>query len=67
MQKSFSDLKYAAKKNLVRHDRFPTEIDSVTPWSNLHKLVDPFYPRGEGARRLPIGLARMLRNVLLEH
>jgi IS5 family transposase len=31
MQKSFSDLEYAAKKKLTRRDRFLVEIDSVTP------------------------------------
>jgi IS5 family transposase len=61
MQKSFSDLEYAAKKKLKRRDRFLAEIDSVTPCSKLHKLVEPFYPKVEGAGRTPIGLARMLR------
>lgn len=61
MQKSFSDLEYAAKKKLTRRDLFLAEIESVTPWSMLHKLVEPFYPKVEGAGRPPIGLARMLR------
>jgi transposase, IS5 family len=58
MQKSFSDLEYGAKKKFMRSDRFLAEIDSVTPWG---KLIEPFYPRVEGAGRPPIGLARMLR------
>ena len=37
------------------------EIDSVTPWSKLQKLIEPFYPKVEVAGRPPIGLARMLR------
>jgi len=61
MQKSFSDLEYAAKKKLTRRDRFLAEIDSVTPWGKLHKAIEPFYPKVEGAGRPPIGLARMLR------
>src|SRR5450830_577020 len=61
MQKSFSDLEYAAKKKLTRRDRFLAEIDSVTPWGKLHKAVEPFYPKVEGAGRPPIGLARMVR------
>ena len=61
MQKSFSDLEYAAKKKLTRRDRFLAEIDKVTPWSQLHQLIAPFYPKAEGVRRPPIGLARMLR------
>jgi IS5 family transposase len=61
MQKSFSDLEYSSKKKLTRRDRFLKEIDSVTPWSKLHKLVEPFYPKVQDAGRPPIGLARMLR------
>ena len=61
MQKSFSDLEYAAKKKLTRRDRFLAEIDLATPWGKLHKLIEPCYPKGEGAGRPPIGLARMLR------
>jgi tetratricopeptide (TPR) repeat protein len=61
MQKSFADLEYAAKKKLTRRDRFLAEIDSVTPWGKLHRLVEPFYPKVAGAGRPPIGLARMLR------
>ena len=61
MQKGFSDLEYAAKKKLMRRDRFLAKIDSVTPWSKLHELTEPHYPKVEGAGRPPIGLARMLR------
>lgn len=61
MQKSFSDLEYAAKKKLTRRDRFLAKIDEVTPWSQLHQLIEPFYPKAEGAGRPPVGLARMLR------
>ena len=61
MQKSFSDLEYAAKKKLTRRDRFLAEIDTVTPWGKLHQLIEPFYPKVTGAGRPPIGLARMLR------
>jgi IS5 family transposase len=53
MQKSFSDLEYAAKK-LTRRDRCLAEIDSVTSRGSLHKLVDPFYPKVEGPRRSPM-------------
>ena len=61
MQESFSDLEYAAKKKLTRRDRFLAEIESVTPWGKPHKVIEPFYPKVEGAGRPPIGLARMLR------
>ena len=66
MQKSFSDLEYAAKKKLTRRDRFLAKIDSVTPWSKLHDLIEPHYPKVEGAGRPPIGLARMLRMYVVQ-
>lgn len=61
MQSSFSDLEYAAKKKLTRRDRFLAEIEAVTPWSAMVVVLEPFYPKGEGRGRPPIGLERMLR------
>jgi IS5 family transposase len=61
MQKSFSDLEYAAKKKITRRDRFLGEINALTPWSALAAEIEPFYPKGEGRGRPPIGLERMLR------
>ena len=61
MQASFSDLEYAAKKKMTRRDRFLGEINAVTPWSALVAEVQPFYPKGEGRGRPPIGIERMLR------
>ena len=61
MQASFSELEYAAKKKVTRRDRFLGEIDAVTPWSALVAEIEPFYPKGNGRGRPPIGLERMLR------
>lgn len=61
MQSSFSDLEYAAKKKLTRRDRFLAEIDAVTPWAALAAELEPFYPKGQGRGRPPVGLERMLR------
>jgi len=61
MQASFSDLEYAAKKKVTRRDRFLGDIEAVTPWSALVAEIEPFYPKGEGRGRPPIGLERMLR------
>ena len=58
MQRSFSELEYAAKKKQTRRDRFLSEIDQATPWGKLHQLVEPYYPKNQGAGRPPIGLAR---------
>jgi IS5 family transposase len=61
MQSSFSELEYAAKKKMTRRDRFLAQIEAVTPWAVLEADISPFYPKGEGRGRRPIGLARMLR------
>jgi IS5 family transposase len=61
VQSSFSALEFAAKKKLTRRERFLREIDAVTPWSDLMARIEPFYPKGTGRGRPPIGLARMLR------
>jgi transposase, IS5 family len=61
MQASFSELEYAAKKKMTRRDRFLGEINTVTPWSALMAEIEPFYPKGEGRGRPPIGVERMLR------
>jgi len=61
MQASFSDLEYAAKKKVTRRDRLLGEINAVTPWSALVAEIQPFYPKGEGRGRPPVGVERMLR------
>ena len=61
MQASFSDLEYAAKKRVTRPERFLSEIEAVTPWLALVAEIEPFYPKGEGRGRPPIGVHRMLR------
>jgi IS5 family transposase len=61
MQASFSDLEYAAKRRVTRRDRFLSEIEAVTPWLALVAEIEPFYPKGEGRGRPPIGVHRMLR------
>ena len=61
MQSSFSDAEYASKKKLTRRDRFLAEIETATPWAALVAVLLPYYPKGDGRGRPPIGLERMLR------
>jgi transposase, IS5 family len=61
MQSSFADLEYAAKKRRTRRERFLGEIEAVTPWAALATEIAPFYPKGGGPGRPPIGLERILR------
>ena len=66
MQKSFADLEYAAKRKTTRRERFLAELDRITPWSELLGALAPFYPKGEGRGRPPIGLERMLRMYIVQ-
>ena len=61
MQSSFSELEYAAKKRQTRRDRFLAEIEAVTPWPSLAKVIAPYYPSSGGRGRPPVGLERILR------
>jgi IS5 family transposase len=67
MQKSFSDLEFAAKKKQTRRERFLEEIGALVPWAELIAAIAPFYPKGEGRGRPPVGLERMLRMYVVQH
>jgi IS5 family transposase len=60
-QSSFSEVEFASKKKQTRRDRFLAEIEAATPWSALVAALLPYYPKGDGRGRPPIGLERMLR------
>ena len=51
----------------TRRDQFLSEMNTVVPWEKLTALIEPLYPRGEGAGRPPVGLERMLRIHFLQH
>ena len=67
MQTTFSELEYAAKKKQTRRDRFLADIEAVTPWSALVVAIEPFYPKGDGRGRPPIGVERMLRMYIAQN
>jgi IS5 family transposase len=60
-QATFSDAEFANKKKQTRRDRFLSEIEAATPWPELLAALLPYYPKGEGRGRPPVGLERMLR------
>ena len=67
MQTSFSELEYTAKKKVTRRDRFLGDLEQLVPWSALIAAIKPYYPKGEGRGRPPIGLERMLRMYIAQH
>ena len=60
-QTSFSEAEFASKKRLTRRERFLAEIEAATPWPALVAALLPYYPKGDGRGRPPLGLERMLR------
>jgi len=60
-QTSFSEAEFASKKKLTRRERFLAEIETATPWPALVAALLPYYPKGDGRGRPPMGLERMLR------
>jgi len=65
-QSSFAEAEFAGKKKLTRRERFLAEIEAITPWAALVAALLPYYPKGEGKGRPPIGLERMLRMYIVQ-
>jgi IS5 family transposase len=51
----------------TRREQFLDEMDKIIPWEGLCDVIEPFYPKPEGAGRRPVGLERMLRIHFLQH
>jgi len=65
-QSSFSEAEFASKKKQTRRERFLAEIETITPWSALVSALMPYYPKGDGRGRPPVGLERMLRMYIVQ-
>ena len=65
-QSSFAEAEFASKKKLTRRERFLAEIEAITPWAALVAALLPYYPKGDGRGRPPIGLERMLRMYIVQ-
>lgn len=50
----------------TRRDLFLAEMQQVVPWADLCAVIEPVYPKPEGAGRRPVGLERMLRIYFLQ-
>ena len=57
-------VKYPMK---TRKAQFLEDMDQIIPWSALVELIEPYYPKPQGAGRRPIGMERMLRIYFLQH
>jgi IS5 family transposase len=51
----------------TRREIFLKEMDRIIPWDELCEVIEPFYPKSEGAGRPALGLERMLRLHFVQH
>ena len=51
----------------TRKEQFLDEMEQIIPWKELCEVIEPYYPKPQGAGRKPIGLERMLRIHFLQH
>ncbi len=66
-QQTFAEGSFEQYRKPTRRERFLTEMERVIPWGELAAILEPFYPKPEGAGRPPIGVERMLRIHFLQH
>jgi IS5 family transposase len=66
-QRTLSEEGFEKFRKPTRREKFLTEMEEVIPWAGLCGVIEPFYPKGEGAGRPPIGIERMLRIHFLQH
>jgi IS5 family transposase len=50
----------------TRREQFLKEMEQVVPWKELCALIEPFYPKNDGAGRPVVGLERILRIYFLQ-
>jgi len=66
-QQTLAEEGFERYRKPTRRERFLEEMNSIIPWDGLCEVIEPFYPKGKGAGRPPIGVERMLRIHFLQH
>lgn len=65
-QTTFAEAGFEKHYKPTRREQFLNEMEQVVPWKELRALIEPFYPRNDGAGRPVVGLERMLRIYFLQ-
>jgi len=65
-QQSLATAGFEIHRKRTRRDEFLAQMDQVVPWGKLCALIEPVYPKNEGAGRPTVGLERMLRIYFLQ-
>ena len=66
-QQTLADEGFERYRKPTRREQFLEEMHKIIPWDGLCEVIEPFYPKPEGAGRPPIGVERMLRIHFLQH
>jgi IS5 family transposase len=66
-QKTLAEEGFERFRKPTRREKFLEDMDEIIPWQELCEVIEPFYPKGKGAGRPPIGAQRMLRIHFLQH
>ena len=66
-QQTFADEAFERYRKVTRREEFLRQMDTVMPWRELCEVIEPFYPKPEGAGRPPKELEMMLRIQFLQH
>ena len=66
-QRTLADEGLEKYRKPTRREQFLDEMDRIIPWKELSEVIEPFYPKGEGLVRPPVGAERMLRIHFLQH
>lgn len=66
-QQTLAEEGFERYRKPTRREQFLEEMDQIIPWQDLCGAIAPFYPKGKGPGRPPIGVERMLRIHFLQH
>ncbi len=66
-QQTLAEEGFEKYRKLTRREQFLNEMDRIIPWAELSAVIEPFYPKGKGRGRPPVGVERMLRIHFLQH
>jgi len=66
-QKTFAAASFERYRKPTRRELFLAQMDEIIPWRELCVVIEPFYPKGDGAGRPPVGVERMLRIHFIQH
>ena len=60
-QQAVAEATFERYRKPTRREVFLDEMDRVIPWKELATVIEPFYPKPDGAGRPSVGVERMLR------